>query len=111
MEPWLRISLLLSTYGFLKEVRLVGPFIHDYLTSPFWNLTTKVVQEQVMPVTTYSYLGFLVVVFLMTDLVRYKPVIVVMAFFGVIMYSLYLWMHELVYAQIAEVIFCNQSQN
>lgn len=46
MQPWLKISLLLCTFGFLKEIRPSEPFIVDYLAGPWRNLTMEQVQGE-----------------------------------------------------------------
>jgi thiamine transporter 2/3 len=45
----------------------------------------------VYPVWTYSYLAVLIVVFLLTDYLRYKPVIIVEGFAYMATWCLLLW--------------------
>lgn len=52
------------------------PFLTPYLKAPPKNLTEEQLDNQIYPVWTYSYLVTLFVVFLITDLLRYKPVII-----------------------------------
>lgn len=52
------------------------PFLTPYLKAPPKNLTEEQLDNQIYPVWTYSYLVTLFVVFLVTDLLRYKPVII-----------------------------------
>lgn len=52
------------------------PFLTPYLKAPPMNLTEEQLDNQIYPVWTYSYLVTLFVVFLVTDLLRYKPVII-----------------------------------
>lgn len=103
MKDWLKISLLLSVFGFWKEIRPSEPFIFEYLTGPWWNLTVNQVSQVIYPISIYSNLGHLVVVFLITDLLRYKPLIMAMALCGVVIYSLLIWTNTLIYIQIVEV--------
>ena len=78
---WKWTTLLLCVYGFLKELRPSEPFLTEYLIEPKWvNITLAEAYYDVYPVWTYSYLGILVAVFLLTDWLRYKPVIVVEGF-------------------------------
>ena len=49
------------------------------------------VSEQVYPVWTYAYLCLLVFVFLLTDLVRYKPMIVFEALGYMATWTLLIW--------------------
>ncbi|XP_068239536.1 thiamine transporter 1 [Palaemon carinicauda] len=91
MEAWLSTCLLLCLYGFFKEVRPSEPFLTEYLISPPMNLTKEEAYQDVYPVWTYSYLSLLIVVFLLTDLLRYKPVIVFEGIGYVVTWSLLLW--------------------
>ncbi|KAI1893817.1 hypothetical protein AGOR_G00127580 [Albula goreensis] len=67
---------LLCVYGFFSTVKPLEPFLIPYLTGPDKNLTTEQVANEIFPVWTYSYLVILLPVFLLTDYLRYKPVIV-----------------------------------
>ena len=76
MEFWVKATLLLCLYGFFKEMKPSEPFLTPYLKGPPINLTEEQLDNQIYPVWTYSYLVTLFVVFLVTDLLRYKPVII-----------------------------------
>ncbi|XP_073346413.1 thiamine transporter 1 [Pagrus major] len=75
-EDWRYPTTLLCIYGFFSTVKPLEPFLIPYLTGPDKNLTTEQVNNQIFPVWTYSYLSVLVPVFLLTDWLRYKPVVV-----------------------------------
>ncbi|XP_017279488.1 thiamine transporter 1 [Kryptolebias marmoratus] len=75
-SDWNYPTALLCIYGFFSTVKPLEPFLFPYLTGPDKNLTTEQVNNQVFPVWTYSYLSVLVPVFLLTDWLRYKPVVV-----------------------------------
>jgi thiamine transporter 2/3 len=47
MEEWLKVSLLLCTFGFFKEIRPSEPYVTHYLVGPWKNLTQEQVQEQI----------------------------------------------------------------
>ncbi|XP_011301083.1 thiamine transporter 2 [Fopius arisanus] len=81
---WVRISQILCMFGFLKEFRPGEPFITDYLTSEWKNFTSEQVTEDIYPVGTYSYCATLVVIFLLTDFLRYKPIIILCGLSGII---------------------------
>lgn len=104
MREWLKISLLLCLFGFLKEFRPSEHFIYEFLIDQRWrNLTEDEVVQQVYPVGTYSNLSFLVLVFLVTDLLKYKPLIVVLGLSGIVIWSMLLWTSSLIAVQILEV--------
>ncbi|XP_068441390.1 thiamine transporter 1 [Clinocottus analis] len=75
-EDWRYPTALLCIYGFFSTVKPMEAFIILYMTGPDKNLTIEEVNNQIFPVWTYSYLTVLVPVFLLTDWLRYKPVLV-----------------------------------
>lgn len=103
MQSWLRISLLLCVFGFLKEIRPSEPFIYEYLIGPWRNITDEQVNQEVYPVGTYGYLAQLVIVFLITDLCRYKALIIVSGFSGIIVWAMLIWTTSLINLQVLEV--------
>uniref|UniRef100_A0A3B3U8I3 Solute carrier family 19 member 3 n=1 Tax=Poecilia latipinna TaxID=48699 RepID=A0A3B3U8I3_9TELE len=75
-SDWRYPTTLLCVYGFFSTVKPLEPFLIPFLTGPDKNLTTEQVNNQIFPVWTYSYLSVLVPVFLLTDWLRYKTVVV-----------------------------------
>ncbi|XP_041797060.1 thiamine transporter 1 [Chelmon rostratus] len=73
---WKYPTILLCLYGFFSTVKPLEPFLTPYLTGPDKNVTIEQVNNEVFPVWTYCYLAVLVPVFLLTDWLRYKPVVV-----------------------------------
>ncbi|XP_050499312.1 thiamine transporter 2-like [Diabrotica virgifera virgifera] len=106
MQEWLKISLILCIFGFLKEIRPSEPFIYEFLIDRRWrNVTDEEVTQQVYPAGTYSYLAHLVLVFLITDLCRYKPLIILLGASGIVIWSLLLWTKTLFYLLIVEALY------
>jgi len=105
MKSWLKISLLLCTFGFFREFRPSEPYVTEYLASDYGNLTTDQIYQDVYPFGTYSVLAQLVIVFLITDLVRYKPVIVLSALAGITLFSMLIWTETVGMLQVAQVFF------
>jgi len=105
MEEWKVTTLLLCAYGFLKEVRPSEPFLNSYMLGNSTGVTPDQLYHQVYPVWTYSYLGILVLVFLFTDLARYKPVIVLEGFSYITTWALLLWGHGLGQMQVMQVAY------
>ncbi|XP_071756865.2 thiamine transporter 2-like [Centroberyx gerrardi] len=87
---WVGPTVLLCIYGFCSMMRPVEPFLTEFLTGAYKNLTTKQVTRQVYPVWTYSNLILLIPVFLVTDFLRYKPVIVLQGLSYVVSFLLLL---------------------
>ncbi|XP_034024036.1 thiamine transporter 1 [Thalassophryne amazonica] len=88
---WRFPTTLLCIYGFFSTVKPLEPFLTPYLTGPDKNLTTEQVNNQIFPVWTYSYLSVLVPVFLLTDWLCYKPVVVFQAITLFITTAMLLW--------------------
>ncbi|KAG7265973.1 LOW QUALITY PROTEIN: hypothetical protein CRUP_022678 [Coryphaenoides rupestris] len=85
---WVYPTAMLSVYGFFANCRVAEPFLTPYLIGPHKNISAEVVTNYLFPIWTYSYLAILFPVFLLTDLLRYKPIIVVQALFLVTNYLL-----------------------
>ncbi|KAJ8940041.1 hypothetical protein NQ314_010873 [Rhamnusium bicolor] len=106
MNDWLKVSLSLSVFGFLKELRPSEPFIYEFLIDERWrNLTEEQVNQEVFPIGTYSYLAHLILIFLITDLCRYKPLIILLGASGIVVWSMLLWTESLVELQILEIFY------
>uniref|UniRef100_A0A182RNU8 Thiamine transporter 1 n=1 Tax=Anopheles funestus TaxID=62324 RepID=A0A182RNU8_ANOFN len=105
MQQWLKISLLVCTFGFLKEIRPSEPFIVDYLAGPWRNLTMDQIIQEAFPIGTYSYLAQLAVIFLVTDFLRYKPIIIVNGAAGIIVWSMLTWTTSLNALKVLEIFY------
>ncbi|GFG28335.1 hypothetical protein Cfor_09087 [Coptotermes formosanus] len=90
MEIWLKVSILLCVFGFVKEFRPSEPFITPYLMGEWKNFTDRDI-EVIFSTGTYAYLVELVFVFLVTDLLRYKPVIVLDGISAIVTWTLLIW--------------------
>ncbi|KAH8382296.1 hypothetical protein KR009_002774 [Drosophila setifemur] len=105
MESWLKISCVLCIFGFLRELRPSEPYHAEILMGEWYHVTQDEVNRSVYPVGTYSYLGLLIFVFLITDLLRYKPVIIANALVGIFIWSTLIWTKTLGGLQAVEVFF------
>lgn len=80
-NSWMWISLLLCIFGFFREIRPSEPFSIEFFIH--WrNLTNEDLTRYVYPVGTYSFLAQLVIMFLVTDMLRYltKKIIILYKF-------------------------------
>ncbi|XP_030383219.1 thiamine transporter 1-like [Scaptodrosophila lebanonensis] len=105
MEQWLKISLLLCTFGFFREFTPSDPFGTEYLSGNYRNITTDQVNREVYPFGTYAHLAQLIIVFLVTDFIRYKPIIVLSTVAGIIVFAMLLWTRSLLELQIAQIFY------
>ncbi|KAF1662587.1 Folate transporter 1, partial [Aptenodytes patagonicus] len=75
-QRWKLQVFYLCFYGFMTQIRPGESFITPYLLGADKNFTQAEVTNVIMPVLTYSYMAVLVPIFLLTDYLRYKPVLV-----------------------------------
>ncbi|NWQ74024.1 S19A3 protein, partial [Columbina picui] len=104
-NTWTFPTLTLCFYGFFCTMKPSEPFLTPYLTGPDKNLTIEEVTNQVFPVWTYSYLALLVPVFLLTDYVRYKPVLLLQGISFIITWLLLLFAHGVLAMQVVEFFY------
>lgn len=102
---WITISCILCMFGCFKDFRPSESFLTDYLTGPWKNFTASEVNHEIYPVTTYSYLSTLILMFLITDFIRYKPIIILCGLSGTITFLLIILGKIVVVIQIAKFFF------
>lgn len=102
---WLKVSCLLCVFGFLRELRPSEPYHAEILLGEWYNVTQDQVNRSVYPIGTYSYLALLIVVFLVTDFLRYKPLIIANALTGIVIWSVLIWTTTILGLQIVEVFY------
>ncbi|NXS36161.1 S19A3 protein, partial [Pomatostomus ruficeps] len=105
INTWAFPTLILCLYGFFYMMRPSEPFLTPYLIGPDKNLTTDEVTNQILPVWTYSYLALLFPVFLLTDYMRYKPVLLLQGISLIITWLLLLFAHGVVAMQVVEFFY------
>ncbi|XP_074520707.1 thiamine transporter 1 [Halichoeres trimaculatus] len=98
-------TLLLCVYGFFSNMRPSEPFLTAYLMGPDKNLTETQVVNEIFPIWTYSYLALLFPIFLITDYLCYKPVLVLQATSLVVTYAMLLKAQGLPAMQLLEFFF------
>src|SRR4051794_18436946 len=101
---WRTLTLALCSCGFLKEIRPITPFLTPYLIENK-NISNVDLYGQVFPVWTYSYLACLVPVFVLTDLLRYKPVIVCESLAYVGTWILLIWAEGVLAMQCMQALY------
>ncbi|XP_064241982.1 thiamine transporter 2-like isoform X2 [Passer domesticus] len=104
-NTWAFPTLILCLYGFFYMMKPSEPFLTPYLTGPDKNLTIDEVTNQILPVWTYSYLALLFPVFLLTDYVRYKPVLLLQGISLIVTWLLLLFAHGVLAMQLVEFFY------
>ncbi|KAM4699621.1 thiamine transporter 1 [Discoglossus pictus] len=102
---WVLPTCLLCTYGFFANLRPSEPFLTPYLLGPDKNLTERQVFNEIYPVWTYSYLALLFPVFLATDYLRYKPVIILQGLSLIITWFMLLYVQGVLAVQFLEFFY------
>ncbi|XP_062236755.1 reduced folate transporter [Platichthys flesus] len=102
---WKWAVIFLCFYGFMSSIRPGEAFITPYLLSPEKNFTMKQVTNEITPVLTYSYMAVLVPAFLLTDLLRYKPVLVIQGISQVVIWLILLLGSSLLEMQLMEFFY------
>uniref|UniRef100_A0A1I7TYK7 Thiamine transporter 2 n=1 Tax=Caenorhabditis tropicalis TaxID=1561998 RepID=A0A1I7TYK7_9PELO len=77
MEKW-KVMFLICLYGAVKEFRPTEPYMYEYQHNVL-NMTEHTLNSKVYPIWTYSYLVALIPSFLLTDVLLYKPILIVEA--------------------------------
>uniref|UniRef100_U3II64 Solute carrier family 19 member 2 n=1 Tax=Anas platyrhynchos platyrhynchos TaxID=8840 RepID=U3II64_ANAPP len=98
---WALPTALLCAYGFFCSVRPSEPFLTRYLLEPHKNLS----ETQIYPVWTYSYLALLFPVFLATDYLRYKPVVLLQGLSLIVTWFMLLYAQGLRAVQLLEFFY------
>ncbi|CAL8071031.1 unnamed protein product [Orchesella dallaii] len=104
MESWISISLILCTFGFLKELRPSEPFVTEYIIE-YKNITVEEVIHVAFPVSTYASLASLAIIFLVTDLLRYKPVVILEGLCHVLTWGILILAKDIVAVIVVEIFY------
>ncbi|KAJ1356479.1 Reduced folate carrier [Parelaphostrongylus tenuis] len=102
---WKATTILLCVYGVTKEFRPATPFLTPYLISDYKNFTLNEVYGMIFPFWTYSYMVFLVPVFFLTDILRYKPVIVLEGACLALTWALLVWGEGITQMRLMQIVF------
>lgn len=70
-----RPIFIICLYGFFTYIKPSEPYVTPFLMGAEKNFTEEEVVNQIYPVWSYSYTAFLIPIFLLTDYLRYKPII------------------------------------
>ncbi|XP_059678767.1 thiamine transporter 2 [Gavia stellata] len=104
-HSWIYPTVIICMNGFFSTMRPSEYFLTPYLTGPDKNLTIEEVTKHVFPVWTYSYLALLFPVFLITDYVRYKPILLLQGISFIITWLLLLFAHGVAAMQVVEFFY------
>ncbi|XP_041118817.1 reduced folate transporter [Polyodon spathula] len=106
-EPqlWKWSVIFLCLYGFMAQLKPGESFITPLLLSIEKNFTREEVTNEITPVLSYSYMTVLVPVFLLTDYLRYKPVLILQSLSHISIWLLLLLGTSLLEMQFMEFFY------
>ncbi|XP_014595927.2 thiamine transporter 2 isoform X2 [Equus caballus] len=104
-HSWIYPTVILCLFGFFSMMRPSEPFLIPYLSGPDKNLTSSEITNEIFPVWTYSYLVLLLPVFVLTDYVRYKPVIILQGISFIVTWLLLLFGQGVKTMQVVEFFY------
>nr|XP_025862102.1 thiamine transporter 2 [Vulpes vulpes]XP_025862103.1 thiamine transporter 2 [Vulpes vulpes]XP_025862104.1 thiamine transporter 2 [Vulpes vulpes] len=104
-HSWIYPTVILCLFGFFSMMRPSEPFLIPYLSGPDKNLTSSEITNEILPIWTYSYLVLLLPVFILTDYVRYKPVIILQGISFIITWLLLLFGQGVKTMQVVEFFY------
>ncbi|EHH16908.1 hypothetical protein EGK_13162 [Macaca mulatta] len=105
LRSWRRLVCYLCFYGFMAQIRPGESFITPYLLGPDKNFTPQEAHQEITPVLSYSYLAVLVPVFLLTDYLRYTPVLLLQGLSFVSVWLLLLLGRSVEHMQLMEFFY------
>ena len=95
---------LLCSHGFFIALRPSEPFLTPYLVN-FKNIPGTVLNDDVYPFSTYAYLVFLVPILLLTDPLKYKPIVLLHSLTYTATWILLIWATGVVSMQFMQIIY------
>ncbi|XP_030065204.1 reduced folate transporter [Microcaecilia unicolor] len=104
-QRWEWMVSFLCFYGFMTQIRPGESFITPYLLGSDKNFTREQVTNEITPVLSYSYLAVLVPIFLLTDFLRYTPVLLLQSLSHVSIWLLLIFGTNILAMQFMEFFY------
>ncbi|CAH1726462.1 unnamed protein product [Aphis gossypii] len=86
MDHWKFITVMVTVFTFTVEIRPMDSFLTAYLTGPSVNISLNEVSNVFTPIRIYSGVIGSFLVFLLSDYLRYKPVMILNGILGMVAY-------------------------
>ncbi|XP_008688786.2 thiamine transporter 2-like [Ursus maritimus] len=104
-HSWVFPTVNLCCFGFFSMMKPSEPFVVPYLAGPDKNISLSMITNEIFPIWTYSYLALLLPVFVLTDYVRYKPVIILQGISFIVTWLLLVFGQGLRAMQVLEFFY------
>lgn len=105
---WIYSTVLLCSYGFFKEFLPSEPYLTAYLdneTNASKQFNFDDVNNEIYPWWPYSYLVAVFILFMFTDVLRYKPIVVVEVLSQIVTRVLLIWGTTLLEMKLMQVTY------
>ncbi|XP_038605577.1 reduced folate transporter [Tachyglossus aculeatus] len=103
LQSWKFLVFFLCFYGFMNQIRPGESFITPYLLSQ--SFTQEQITNEIIIVLSYSYTAVLVPIFLLTDYLRYKPVLVLQSLSHIAIWLLLIFGTDILAMQFMEFFY------
>ncbi|XP_029462600.1 folate transporter 1 [Rhinatrema bivittatum] len=104
-QRWKCMVVFLCFYGFMTQIRPGESFITPLLLGSDKNFTREEVTNEITPVLSYSYLAVLVPIFLLTDYLRYTPVLILQSLSHISIWLLLIFGTDILAMQFMEFFY------
>ncbi|XP_018900437.1 folate transporter 1 isoform X2 [Bemisia tabaci] len=105
MEINTKICLLVCAFAMAREFRPLEPFFAEFLIGPDVGFSEKQAVQDIFVIWAYSSFFLVILVFLITDFVRYKPIIIADGVAGIMTYVLLLGKPSVRMMQIEQMFY------
>ena len=104
-SSWFKPTIVLCCYGFFKDMKPSEAFLSPYMMGPHQNISRKALSDEIYPVSTYSYLVFLFLVLMTTEILRYKPLVIIEALAYMTTRVILIWGHGIFIMQVMQITY------
>ena len=101
---WVAITVILCIYGMLKEFKPIEPFLFRYQQN-YLNISGEILNAEVYPYWTYSYLIMLIPALLLTDILLYKPILMIQSISYISVWLTLIYGRSVFSQQIGQVLY------
>lgn len=96
-------GILLILIGFIKSLKFGEPYLTTFLKEK--GFTSDEVDNKIYPVWTYSYMGFLILISLLSQHLGYMALIFLDLISQIVTYAILIWSDSLILMQIMQVTY------
>ncbi|XP_050422137.1 folate transporter 1-like [Adelges cooleyi] len=103
MEQWKKVCYYVSVFVVLREMRPLETFIITYIMSLSDEYSIATIKSEMFPLSIYISVLLIIICFLITDYLRYKPIIIMNGLCGITYFSLLLGSPNIIVLNISQI--------